>query len=295
MTDAHALPPELLALHARWGVAGRPPQPPTAWRPHRWTPWFPEHAEYLNALPNPINRTDVAAQFAGADFDEDTAVQAFLAAMVWGYGRIGYGPYRSARVLASVDRAGFHLLETLRISRDAGGMAGFAYLAQNRLKGFGVAFATKYLYFCVSDAETAVPAPIMDSIVCNWLATFAGWRPQTDWVEADYQRYCDQVRSWSTQLEELPGTIEYLVFASGAGIASGWTDHQLGASGADGRGMHRLGVAGVLEALAVAVEAYEALPNPDSADGDAFRDGVRELQRIVLARAPKDDAQPPGA
>ncbi|GAA0954762.1 hypothetical protein GCM10009554_61010 [Kribbella koreensis] len=210
-------------------------------------------------------------------------MRAFLAAMVWGYGRIGYGPYRTAGVLAGTDRAAGLLLATLQVTRTGGGEAGFTHLAQNRLKGFGVAFATKYLYFCVADRQTVAQAPIMDSIVCNWLARFAGWRPRTEWVVGDYQRYCDQVRSWSTQLEELPGTIEYLIFAGGAGIANGWGHRPLGE--AFGRGARSFGVAAVLEALADAVEAYEALPNPDSSGQEAFRDGVRELERIALARA----------
>jgi len=237
---------------------------------------MPEHADYLNSLPNPLSRHEVAAQFVGADQTEDAAVRAFLASMVWGHGRNGYGAFRTAGVLEATDHAGARLLETMQVARAGGGAAGFDHLARHRLKGLGVAFATKYLYFCLADSDTVPPAPILDAVVSDWLAMHAGWRPKLKWKVEDYRRYCDLVSAWSTQLQEPSATVEYLMFASGMRIANQWADPKVTVSG----------VAAVLEALDQAAEAFEAIPGPASVqDEGAFREGVRALRQLALARA----------
>lgn len=243
---------------------------------HRWTPRLPEHADFLSSLPDKIGRPDVAARFAGAEGNAEDAVRAFLAAMVWGYGTRGYGAYRTARILASTADAGVRLQETMQITRADGGPAGFAYLAKYRLKGLGVAFATKYLYFCQSELDTVLPAPILDSIVCNWLATNTHWRPRMHWNLADYRRYCDLISAWSAELQEPPPTVEYLMFASGIGIANQWGD----LPPADAPESE---IAVVLNALAEAADAFEALPGTTE-DDDTFRQTLETLRQIALNR-----------
>jgi hypothetical protein len=73
--------------------------------------------------------------------------------MVWGYGRTGYGPFRTARVLEENAEAGAILQEAARQVRSNGGPAAFSWLADHRLRGLGVSFATKFLYFC-GDTES---------------------------------------------------------------------------------------------------------------------------------------------
>ena len=51
--------------------------------------------------------------------DESDAVRVFVAAMVWGYGRVGYGPFRTARVLAENSSAPEVLLEAAVRERGA--------------------------------------------------------------------------------------------------------------------------------------------------------------------------------
>jgi hypothetical protein len=251
------------------------------WSRNAWISWLPEHADYLNSLPNRINRADVTAQFVGADRSEDAAVRAFIAAMVWGYGRIGYGPYRTAAILASTDQAGVTLLKTLQETRRGGGPAGFTYLAKNRLKGLGVAFGTKYLYFCVADSQTVAPAPILDSVVRNWLAVHDKWRPRSDWNLENYGQYCTRVREWADELQVSQGTVEFLMFAGGTGTM-GWS-----ARGSKGGAEEPLsGVAAVLAALTEAAAAFDALPDPvSSGDAEAFRQGIEALEQIAQSRA----------
>lgn len=249
-------------------------------------PRLPEHAGFLDALPNPISRQDVAAQFVNADASEDATIRAFLAAMVWGHGRNGYGAYRTAGVLTATDHAGARLRETLQVTRANGGPAGFDHLARNRLKGLGVAFATKYLFFCLADHSTVPTAPILDRIVCNWLSAHIGWRPRLDWRLEDYKRYCSLVTDWSTHLQEAPATVEYLMFASGIGATSQWTDPILTDTSESATATLGSDAAAVLDALDEAAEAFEALPGGVTAeDADDFERGLRALRRIVVARA----------
>ncbi len=48
--------------------------------------------------------------------------------------------------------------------RTAGGPAGFEELVSRRLAWLGVAFATKYLFFCGQGYDSA-PAPVLDRLV----------------------------------------------------------------------------------------------------------------------------------
>ncbi|GAA1610830.1 hypothetical protein [Kribbella karoonensis] len=225
MSDSGAVPPALRLIHEHWTAHGRPSQQPAGWFPQRWTARLPDHSEFIKTLPSPIGRDDVTAEFAGGEADDGAALRAFLAAMIWGHGRNGYGAYRTAAILRSAEHAGQVLREAMRTTRAKGGPAGFEYLARHRLRGLGVAFATKYLYFCLpADAEVR-PAPILDRVVRGWLASHVGWRPRLDWHVDDYSRYSDLVLRWSNQLDESTGTVEYLMFADGIHVTSQWADH----------------------------------------------------------------------
>jgi hypothetical protein len=283
VTKLRAAPPELLLAHERWTACGRPAQPAPHWFPHRWTARLPAHADFIETLPNPISRESVAAQFVDADDSEQAALRAFLTAMIWGHGRNGYGAYRTAGVLAASDHVGEWLSEALQTTRAAGGPAGFEYLARHRLKGLGVAFATKYLYFCLTPEADVAPAPILDRIVRDWLATHLDWQPRLDWRIDDYKRYCDLVVQWSDQLAEPAGTVEYLMFASGIGTASQWADSSDRVSRPTPTSSSD--TTAVLAALDDAADAFEALTGDITPeDAEDFERGLRALKRIIIAR-----------
>jgi hypothetical protein len=79
---------------------------------------FPAHVPVLAALPDRLSRELVRQACRDAAGTPAAALDAFIAVMAWGYGRVGYGPYRVRRVLASVTDPG----ERLRAA--AGGRAG---------------------------------------------------------------------------------------------------------------------------------------------------------------------------
>jgi hypothetical protein len=283
------VPPALRDLLTRWETTGRPSQRGSIWSLQPWQLAFPEHGEYLASLPNPINRVDAVEACREAHLGPDAAVRGFLAAMIWGYGRVGYGPYRTARVLNETPGAADSLAKAASVARDNGGPAAFEWLAQNHLLGLGVAFATKYLFFC-APAGDGPPALVLDRLVRGWLARNADWSLRLDWRVPDYRDYVETVTAWASELGCDPSEIEYLMFAAAASSdsTSQWSEPAFAnvqeAQPTTASTLNREETA-VLEALDDAADAFAALPlSATPADGDDFDRAVRQLRRIVLAR-----------
>lgn len=134
--------------------------------------------------------------------------------MIWGYGPVGYGPYRTARVLRENPDFSGRLAEITRIAQDQGGLAAFADIERQPLRYLGVAFGTKYLCFCTTASRET--APILDAVVCRWLATNADLRLNIDtWRTKEYKRYLDVLKDWSVQLGLRPDQVEELIFRDG--------------------------------------------------------------------------------
>lgn len=285
------VPPALRDLVTRWEVAGRPQQRGSYWSLRPWQLAFPEHGEYLASMPNPINRADVIGACLEAHIGPEAAVRGFLAAMIWGYGKVGYGPYRTARVLGETAGAADTLAEVARVALEDGGPAAFGWFAHNRLRGLGVAFATKYLFFCAA-AGDAGPALVLDRLVRGWLARNAGWSLRLDWRVADYRDYVETVTAWASELGCGVSEAEYLMFAAAASsdATSQWSEPAFArADEASPTSAPLLtpDESAVLEALDDAADAFAALPvSAIAADGDDFDQAVRQLRRIVLARRP---------
>lgn len=279
------LPEALRRAHRHWEARGRPAQAATLWAGGAWTAEFPEHWAFLEGLINPITREGVEAVCRHASESEEAALEGFLAAMVWGHGNRGYGPYRTRRILRVTPDAPGRLQEAALRARRDGGPAAFAWMASNRLTWLGVAFATKYLFFCAAYGSAA-PAPVLDSLVQRWLATRAGWSLSLKWNVADYAAYVQSLVGWAEELEVTAGEVEYLMFEEEASrdLRSQWND---AATRADRADESREAVQEVLDALDDAEEAFSALAGgarPE--DTVAFERGLGELRAIVLAPTP---------
>jgi hypothetical protein len=233
----------------------------------------------------------VRARAQQAD-DGPACREAFVTAMVWGYGRVGYGPYRTARVLCENPAAGATLRDIAALVRNEGGPAAFAWLADHRLRYLGVAFATKYLHFA-GDGQGKPPALILDRLVRDWLREHTGWRVSLAWDVDDYRRYVEMVTRWAAGLgASSPSQVEYLMFADAASGRSPnqWSDVPWLSEGAlsrdlAGKDVQPAEVTDVLEALDEAAELFAALPASQvPADVDDFEHGIWQLRRIVLAR-----------
>lgn len=284
------VPRELEDLVLTWHKAGRPSQPGTAWPARSWTRTFSEHRAYLADLPNPIDRSSVAQVCASASSTQEQAVQGFIATMIWGYGRIGYGPFRTARVLSENPESPEVLQQVARRVHTDGGPSAFEWLAEHRLRGLGVAFATKFLFFCGGRPNGAETALILDRLVRSWLDRNVGWSPRPDWHVADYGRYINVVVAWAAELGVSAADIEYLMFAGEVESDPGsqWW-HPFGAEEVSVPAAVPLGAtseeAVVLEALDDAAEAFDDLSDMAARDRQDFESGLRHLRRIILSRA----------
>ena len=193
-----------------WEDGGRPEQSAMRWTRAAWIRRLPDYAAYLGELPDDLDRQTVVDRFAKAGLDEVSCKEAFVTAMLWGYGPNGYGAYRTNRVLND-HYAGPRLLGALRTVRTDGGPAGFEYLATHRLKGLGVAFGTKFLSFAHAGHDDVPAAPILDRDVRRWLGRTIEWWPRMDWWSQDYDRYCELVTEWAAELDVEPDVIERLI------------------------------------------------------------------------------------
>jgi hypothetical protein len=241
---------------------------------------FPEHAEWLVDLPNPISRDD-ARRLPHATLPEG-AVQTFLASMIWGYGPVGYGPWRTKRVLDSNEQASERLAEVARAVAAGGALGGFRNVAARPLKHLGVAFGTKYLYF-VSLAQAneidndEVIAPVLDDVVRRWMAANAGVPLRVQyWNAKDYERFLSVLDEWGARLDLRRDEVEELIFRAQIGRDNSrlWGE-EWAAKLAEGAPR-----TDALEAMQLLRDALSALPGGPAAVEEADPN-LQALARII--------------
>lgn len=147
----------------------------------------------------------------------DSAKTTFLAIMIWGYGDIGYGPYRVRHMFASPGfEASIEKVKGLCKSRRT--LEAYRSLMKSNISQLGPSFGTKVLTFF--HEQRYAPA-ILDSIVAWWLNQYAPELSQGSPVHAD--RWNDGVfeayNNWITKLSisyDIPGcSLEELIFNDG--------------------------------------------------------------------------------
>ena len=172
-------------------------QAPIYWSRDTWLRQFGSQRSLLR-LPDDLSRDHVVAVFADV-CTEETARDALLAAMAWGFGPAGYGAWRTRRILEENPAAGRRLLDVYEAVQAEGGPAGFDEMARQPLRYFGVAFGTKYLFYCAHVSPGVDPAPILDAVVRDWFSDrldielkVRSWRDA-----AGYRDYCQYLGSWA--------------------------------------------------------------------------------------------------
>lgn len=200
-----------------WRAGGRPRQDGIAWPRRRWIAAFPEHNDHLAGLPERLARADVRASCVDAAHGGVATKRAFLTAMTWGYGNVGYGPWRTARILRTTPNAVELLADVAAVLVADGAIAAYARLGSSRrLKWFGPAFGTKYLYFC-QQRESARPALILDRLIADWLDKSGGLRLNpVPWSTATYRRYIEHMWTWAEALGVAPDVLEERIFVDEA-------------------------------------------------------------------------------
>jgi len=215
-----AAPPDLEPLL----VGEHLPQRAFSYPRDRWQTWtghLDGVQEVLAALPPALDRQSSAATVEA--LIPANVAGAFTIAMIWGHGRSGYGPYRTARVLTGspapagaplsgdvVDR----LAESAEVARHDGAVEVYRYLNNRpgKVAGLGPAFFTKWLYFVTARGQTntAAAAPVLDALVLTWLAS-QGVTLRPGYTD-DYARYVDLLDSWGVPHGLTPAAVEERTF-----------------------------------------------------------------------------------
>lgn len=158
--------------------------------------------------------------------------------MIWGYGLVGYGPYRTERVLFrggdAPDKVAIgQLRDVAAVALSQGGTAAFKHIADQRrtnrayLKYLGPAFGTKFIYF-LTKASPADTTPVMDSVVTGWVqrnVPDAGTFNLSWWDSGSYERYVGLMNDWASDLPSSSAhawaadDVELLIFQDARGVA----------------------------------------------------------------------------
>jgi hypothetical protein len=172
-------------------------------------------------LPNRLTRQVVRdACLLAADSPAD-AQRAFLTVMAWGYGQVGYGPFRVRRLLEATPDADAQLQAAACKLAEHGPVEAYALLGDHgapRLARLGPAFGTKFLYFC--SPAGSQPALILDRLVAAWLRANTGLSlNETRWSVSTYKRYLQTMFGWADELNATADKIETCIFADQARLA----------------------------------------------------------------------------
>jgi hypothetical protein len=215
------VPDHVRRVVGAWRAAGSPAQDGIVWPRQRWIHQFPQFAPALTMLPDRLNRSVIRGACRRAADSAAETEQAFLAVMAWGYGRVGYGPYRVRRVFDVTPDAGTQLQTAARALAQLGPVAAYARLGDHgvaRLAGLGPAFGTKFLYFC--SPPGGPPALILDRLMAQWLRHHTDLHlNEVPWSAATYARYLESMYAWAQELVVGADDLEASIFSEQAGLA----------------------------------------------------------------------------
>jgi hypothetical protein len=210
------VPEAVVDVMGGWEAGGRPQQPAIGWPRLRWLARFPDSADLLAALPDQLDRATVRAACSDAANSPAAAWQAFMVVMVWGYGTVGYGPWRTARVCSDTSGARERLARVAQQLAERGALEAYGLFAGDcRLRWLGPAFGTKFLYFCPQGPEPQ--ALIFDRLVARWLTKNTSIAFNAGpWSSTTYRRYLELLCGWAAVLGVGSDEVERCIFQAQA-------------------------------------------------------------------------------
>lgn len=196
-----------------WKRQGSPPQEALEWvsLKKNWTTSFPKYKDFINQLPDRIDRNCLRAV---CNDRNSSVVESFLAVMIWGYGNLGYGSYRVSKM---IDFSGTEkILEIAKRNAQVGKpKEAYLYLMNNRIPVLGPSYTSKYISFCTPRSESA---PILDSLILKWIQKYSredfchfnlnrmSWNPDL------YSDYCDWVEQYASKFGIYSDDVELVLF-----------------------------------------------------------------------------------
>jgi hypothetical protein len=138
--------------------------------------------------------------------------------MAWGYGRVGYGPFRVRRVLDAAPNVGVQLRAAAGAAAEGRPVEAYACLGDHgaaRLPYLGPAFGTKFLYCCSSTGTR--PVLILDRLMARWLRENVGLAfNEVRWSVSTYKRCLETMVNWADELALAADQLEVCIFSTQA-------------------------------------------------------------------------------
>jgi hypothetical protein len=196
-----------------WQSEGSPEQEAFNWvaSRHNWLKAFPVEARFIQNLPESVDRKIVREVCQSKTHG---IREKFLAAMIWGYGNRGYGPYRVTQMLGQ-SNAEEVLLRVYEMCNAGQPKDSYDFLKKNRIRILGPSYGSKFMSFCT---PRGIGAPIFDSLISMWIKShasqeFSGFSTSSEtWNPKTYNRYWDWVKHHSDSLGCYPDQVELVLF-----------------------------------------------------------------------------------
>ncbi len=211
----YRLPAKLLRLQDWLRYATLSHQPPQIFYPEKWLDaiQLDEIGLILERHPNSIRRLDIVpfATEAVASENGSAIRQLFLATMLWGYGTVGYGPWRMAHITKDIDQLDHVLLTTLRNIKHGAVHAAYNTFQNAHIPFLGQSYFTKYLYFAGLGCGVNHYPLILDTRILQSLTTLLGTRYFSNGTADDYLSYLITLHEWAEIIDCRADSIEYLL------------------------------------------------------------------------------------
>lgn len=162
---------------------------------------------------NTITRDTVFA------YQDGDPVDLLVASMLWGFGPIAYGPYRTAQMLTPRDanQTVASIVDDIRAAARRSPAEGFGSLfssRRTRLRQLGIAMGTKLLYFSAARHGGSRIPLVLDQVVfaaCERVGIDAP-DPRHYTSSASYAAYCDEMAERAASLGIAPDELEMALF-----------------------------------------------------------------------------------
>lgn len=105
--------------------------------------------------------------------NEGFARDLFVATMIWGFGKTGYGCHRVLTMLDDANKTNFSFAKALELVANGQIAPAYRHFLTSGPEKCGPAFYTKYLYFASRVMESTEMALIFDSVIASTLVKVA--------------------------------------------------------------------------------------------------------------------------
>ena len=191
-------------------------QPPQIFYPENWLNAIEldEMQILLQRFPTSLRRFDIVPLAREASETETPSAirQLFLATMLWGYGTVGYGPWRMSHITANIEQLDDVLFNALRAIKYGNVRTAFSVLQDAHIPFLGPAYFTKYLYFAGLGCGIDRYPLILDTRILQSLSALIGKRTFSEGTVNDYHNYVVTLHEWAEMLDCRADSIEYLLF-----------------------------------------------------------------------------------